>query len=376
MRIFHLLGISLLCGTIIGVGVFSLPYAFLKFGPLVSIFYLFLVFILVLFSHLFFGEIILRTPQKVRIPGYAEIYLGKKAKKFLLFLNFLNCPLLFSCYLIFGANFLSFLFGKSYFISLIILWFFLNGILILGFRPIAYFELFMLLFFGVLLISFIFISLPKFNSSNLWGFHLENIFFPYGVFLFSLLGTAGIPLVVESLKDEKKEIKKVIFWGTFLPFLFYIIFSLIVIGVCGKETSEESLFSLAQKIGKKGVLLGCLFGILSSTTSYVAIGRYFEELLVFDVKLKKKYALFLVIFLSLAVFLFNKKSFIFLISLIGGIFSSIENIFLVFIFKKARKKGKRHPEFEIKNPSFLPYVLLFSFLLGLLFEIKNLLAKI
>ena len=46
MKISYLLGISLLCGTIIGVGVFSLPYAFLKFGPLASVFYLFLVFIL------------------------------------------------------------------------------------------------------------------------------------------------------------------------------------------------------------------------------------------------------------------------------------------------------------------------------------------
>ena len=74
------LALSTLVGTIVGAGIFGIPFAMLKSGIVPGLFYLFLLGAIICLLHLFFGEVCLRTSGKHRLVGYANIYLGKWGK--------------------------------------------------------------------------------------------------------------------------------------------------------------------------------------------------------------------------------------------------------------------------------------------------------
>src|SRR3989344_6158050 len=77
--------VATLVGTIIGAGVLAIPYSMKKAGFLTGLLILVVLSIVVLFLFLFVGEIVLRTKGNHQLTGYAEKYLGKKGKLFLMF---------------------------------------------------------------------------------------------------------------------------------------------------------------------------------------------------------------------------------------------------------------------------------------------------
>ena len=64
--------VAVLVGTIIGSGVFLLPYAAISSGILISNIWLVLLTILLVIVHLVFGEIVLRTRHIHSFAGYRE----------------------------------------------------------------------------------------------------------------------------------------------------------------------------------------------------------------------------------------------------------------------------------------------------------------
>ena len=65
-----------LCATIIGVGIFSLPFITSRVGLWAMLGYFFVLGTLVILIHLFFGELSLKTPDYKRLPGFARFHLG------------------------------------------------------------------------------------------------------------------------------------------------------------------------------------------------------------------------------------------------------------------------------------------------------------
>ena len=65
--------IATLSGTIIGAGLFALPYITLKVGFWMILAYFLLLGGVVILIHLFFGELALKTPDFKRLPGFAKI---------------------------------------------------------------------------------------------------------------------------------------------------------------------------------------------------------------------------------------------------------------------------------------------------------------
>ncbi len=85
--------------------------------------------------HLIFGEIILKTNQEMKLPGYAGHYLGKPVKKFLNFVSIFSSAFSLLIYIVLANKFLHILMGDNfnYFkpYTFILVWLVLNIFLFL-----------------------------------------------------------------------------------------------------------------------------------------------------------------------------------------------------------------------------------------------------
>jgi len=254
--------LAVFSGTIIGVGLFGLPYIALKAG-FISVFIYFLILIVfVIVFHRLLAEIVLNTEEIKYIPGYIGEYLGKGAKKISLIVSAVGIFGALLAYLIVGGEFLtsyfSFYFGGTNLIYTLCYFIFGAILIFFGAKTVAKIEILMLaIFVAISLILFI-KAAPFINLENLKGFNLANIALPYGVILFSLWGLSVVPELEKLVLGDKEQMKKVINWGIIIAGIFYLIFIIAVLGVSGENTSKEALAGLFKIIGDGVVRLGLI----------------------------------------------------------------------------------------------------------------------
>jgi len=364
--------LSILIGTIVGAGIFGIPYVIAKSGIIPGFFYFFVLGGVVLLIHLFFGEIVLRTKGKQRLIGYSQKYLGKWGKLLITIAVILGITGALLAYLILAGDFLEILFSPytnltSFYFSLIF-GVVLSYFIFRGIKLIAPTELFTnLLFFLVIFIIFS-LCLPKINLSNLSFFNLPNIFLPYGIILFSLIGWSAIPEIVEILKtaEEKKSLKKILILGTIIVIAFYILFTIGIIGISGGETSADVLSGLIPFLGGKIIFFGALAGLVTLADSFLILGLYLRNTFIYDFKISKNLAFLIVCGMPLILFLIGFRSFIGTIGFVGTVLGVIEGIIIILIFKKAKTMSNRQPEYSLKVPPVLLYFLMAIFILGVI----------
>src|SRR4030042_3093754 len=250
--------ISVLSGTIIGVGLFSLPYITLKVGIFVMLGYFFILGALVIILHLFYGELSLKTPDFKRLPGFAKIYLGNWGEIIAYISTILGLLGAILAYLIVGGEFLGnllspFFGGDALFYTL--LYFTLGAILIFfGSKAVAKIEFWGLILFFIVLIIIFLRSRPFLNTENLsYSLNLNNLFLPYGAIIFSLWGATLIPEVEEMLGKRKDLLKKIIPIAILIPILVYFFFIYVILGITGSQTTEFALTGLRNFLGNEVV---------------------------------------------------------------------------------------------------------------------------
>lgn len=367
-----LYAIATLVGTIVGVGIFGIPYAISQSGFLIGVIFLIGLGFILLILHLFYGEVVSRTKEKHRLAGYAGKYLGKYGKVVVGISIILSAYGALLAYIIIGGEFLRAIFPNLFSDSPVIfsLVFFipLSLVVLKDLKLVAVGEflmtIFLLVIFGVILAM----SFTKINYQNFIYLDLRNLFFPYGVILFALAGSAAIPEIKDILKEEKKY-KKVIIIGTLIPVILYILFSFAVIGVSGNLVSKEAVLGLGEFLGKGAVIAGSIFGIFAVATSFLILGIFLKKTFWYDYKINKNLSWVLACFVPLAGFLLNFRDFIAVIGAVGAIFGGLEGIFIVLIYQRAKKLGDRTPIYSLKVPKFLSYAIMIVFAVGVIYKI-------
>ncbi|MCD6442029.1 hypothetical protein J7L24_00555 [bacterium] len=364
---------SILIGTIVGAGIFGLPYAFSKVGFIPSIFYLLFLGIVFLITKFCYAEVILRTKDDMEMSGYVRRYLGKNWQILITVSLILGIFSALIAYTIGVGQLLhailgSVLGGNQVFWSLCF-WTLASILVFKGIGIISKVELFMA--FGLITIVLIVfgMSYSYIDINNLKSFHPENLFFPYGAVLFALGGATAIPTMRRILGNNVKLLKKAIILGLSIPILIYILFSLTVIGVNGESVSETAITGLAKATNNGILLIGGIFGVLAMTTSFLALGHILRELFQRDYKIPKFSAWALTVFIPLIVFLLGLRSFIVVISFAGGILSGIQGIALINSYYRARKSGDRKPEFSFNLAKPIAYVIYAAFLFGIVYQL-------
>lgn len=366
MRKDFLFALSTLIGLTIGAGIFAIPYSISKSGITAGLFYFFVLGGMVTIFHLFFGEIILRTKGRKRLVGYAEKYLGGKAKFLISITTLIGTSGVLLAYLILGGNLFknifSFLGIDAYHFSLIF-WFFLTIFVSFGMKLIGFFEVFTnFLFFSIIFITF-FLSLPKINLSNIPPFSLPEVFLPYGIILFSFIAWEAIPEAIEIL-NEKKNLKKVIIFNTLLVGLIYFLFSISVIGLSGKETSQDALSGLTPFLGQKLIAFLSFAALITIADSFLVLAVFLENTFIFDFKISKPLSFCLTSLLPLFLFLSGLRNFVKIVGFLGTFLGLINGLIIILIYKKAKILGDREPEYNLKLPNLVFYLLIAILILG------------
>ena len=364
---------SILTGTIVGVGLFSLPFIAARVGIWVMLLYFLILGTVVILIGLSYGEVALRTKGLRRLPGYAEKYLGPSAKKIAFVSNGFGLTGVILAYIIIGGNFLGILAkplfgGGSLFYTLA---FFTAGAVLIyfGVKSIARVEFFLLILLFVALGLIFNRGFDLIEIKNLFVFDPKYLFLPYGAILFSLSGSSLIPEIKEILKDSPKKLKSVIISAILVSAFICLAFIFLILGITGQETSSEAIAGLKKTFNNGVVEVALIFGILTVFTSFITLGLTLKKILWYDLKLKKNLAWVLACFGPLALFLMGFDDFISIISLTGGVFLGIDVILIVLIYLKAKTKGDLIPAYNLNLPRILAYFLILFFIVGAIYEI-------
>ena len=354
--------IAVLSGTIIGVGIFSLPYITSKVGFWVMAGFFLVLGSLVILIHLFFGELAVKTPDYKRLPGFAKFHLGNWGEKVAYTSTILGTFGAILAYLIVGGEFLANLFmpifgGDSFLWTFF--YFAIGAILIFcGIKVIAKVEFWGLILFFVILFVIFLRSFPQIKLGNLFPSpDFSHLFLPYGAVLFSLWAGDLIPEVEEMVGDKKELLKKIIPISILIPIFVYLFFVYLILGITGRQTTELALTGLRNFLGPGLFSLGLFFGVLATFTSFISLGLTLRKVFWYDLKIEKNFAWAITCFTPLILFLIGIKSFIPVISFVGGIMLGIDGILILLMYRK------------ISQRKFLIYPLLLIFLIGITYEI-------
>lgn len=359
--------LSILIGCTIGAGILGIPYVASESGPLTTIANIFLVCFLVTIVTLFLGEIYLRTKGNHQLIGLVEKYFGKRGRLLfsLVFFFELYCALI--AYIIGSGQALTAIFNTNPVINSLIFYIIFSILLYFGLKLFAEAEVFLTVGMFFVIIFLTVISFQFINIQNFTGFQLGKFYLPFGVVLFATMGVWSVSEMKQELKD-KKLLKKAIILGVAISSIVYIIFTAVVLGVTGKETTEIATLGLKQ-LGTFPFYISNLFAVFTMSTSFLALGYSLKDSLKFDFKLKNSMAWLLTISLPLIVFLLKITTFIQLLSIAGVFGSGITLIVIILMHKKAVKNYERKPEYKMPSSNLFYLFLILIIIFAIIYEL-------
>ncbi len=366
--------IATLVGTTIGAGIMGIPYVVMKAGIIAGLIDLLVLSFVVLMINLYVGEVCLRTKKTHQLAGFAEHYLGKKGKFTMAIISLLGIVGALVAYIIGMGQVTEVIFGGNAFTNSLI--FFVVGATLIYFdlKAIEKAELYLNVF--VVLILFIIIGVCFFNFDSLnivsKEINVANLFVPYGVILFAMVGASAIPAMEKEMEFEKEKMKKAIIIGTFIPFIVYILFMIAVMGVTGLLTTEIATIGLGEKIGQSMILLGNLLPFFTMSTSFFILGLALKWMFHYDFKIKNFWAWILTCSIPLALFLAGANSFIGVIGITGAVAGGLEGIMIMLIAKKSKEHGDEEPLYNIGLSWIFVGAVIMLFVLGIISQFVKL----
>lgn len=358
---------GVLIGTIIGVGIFGLPFVIMKGGFFVSLFWFLVLVISLGLLYLLYSEIVLATREKHRLVGYVNLYLGRKFKFLAALVNIFNFWGAQLAYILIGGGFLYLLlkgflpFEKFYFQFFVFL--VMSFLIFFGIKTLKNLDFFLSFILVILIFSFFGFNFQKIHLENIL-IPTQNFFLPYGPILFALGGLSAIPELKDILQGKRKDFWKAIWLSQFFSALTIFLFIITVLGILGYRVTPDTFTGLKDFLND-GILLklGLLIGILAILTSYLVIGVNLTHVFQFDFNIPHLFSWLLATFPPFLFFWLGWQNFIQVIDFVGRIFGSLEGILVCIVFLKLF--SMRRVYFKSKIWVGIGIILIILFSLGL-----------
>lgn len=360
--------IGVIGGMIIGSGMFALPYAVNVSGAIWGMVTAVVALIAVLGIHLAYGEVVLNTEERHRLPGYARYYFGRGVGRLSAVLQVIGFNIALLIYAELAGIFLDILFGGGNFLWTMV--FFVGVSLILFFQNIERIGFINFILAIPLILITVLISLLAYRSGSAGNIPLYGTdkFFSFGIFVFALAGLSVIADAKEIFKGEAAaKLRSAVIWGTVLPFILYILFIFGILSAVDGAASQDAISGLSGILGEGVVKLGAIVGILAVFTSFLALGFDVKQIYELDLKIPKFASWAILISLPLGLYLSGADDIVKLISIAGGVFVAFDGLIVIFILRKLRSMGR---QIRILPDGALPQLFLgATLILGIIYEL-------
>jgi tyrosine-specific transport protein len=330
-------GALLVSGTAIGAGMLALPIATGIGGFLPALVMYILCWLFMAATGLLLLEVCLWMPKDANIVSMASHLLGRKGKmiSWVLYLFLFYC--LTIAYVAGGGGFVSALFQGfvSNQVGIVLFTLIFAPIVYIGTRAVDRVNMFLMIGLGVSYFAFVFLGTKHVQWSFLafqnWPVSLLAL--PVIFTSFSYQGI--IPSLTSYMQNHAKMVRKAIWIGTALPFVIYVIWEFLILGIVPIE-GEHGL-SAAKALGQNAVYplkhfvqspwiyaIGQAFAFFALTTSFLGVTLGLLDFLADGLKIKKegkkKLALCLLVFFPpLIIALSHPDIFISALTYAGGI---------------------------------------------------------
>ncbi len=336
--------VLILSGMIIGVGMFGIPFSFVASGFWLGALELIILTGVILLLHLFYGEIVLKTSEYHRMPGYVRVYLGRWPAMLSWGSALFGILGTLLAYILVGSIFLDGIFQNFWPGSSEIFWaLFMAGagavIIFFPLRKAATVNGVLTALLIVFILFLIIALFPKVSFANLGGANFREVFTPYGVLLFALSGGVVIPDLISFLGKDRARARAAITLGTIIPALLYFFFALTIAGVLGNQVSEEAIRGLLPVMGKNVVIFGNIIGFLAVFTSFVVLLSSFRALLHLDLGMPKFISWAAASFSPPALYFLGFHSFIAVIGVVGAIAVGIDSLLIIASYHALRARA-------------------------------------
>lgn len=324
--------ILLVSGTTIGAGMLALPVTTGLAGFLPSLLIMTAIWLFMMLTAFYFLEVNLRMKGESNFISMMHKTLGRPGEivswiTYLLLLYALTAAYLLGCSQILN-DFLSPLFSSPVppWIWPVAIFIFFGIFVYLGTEVADFLNRFMMIGLVVAYFTIIFLGWHHINPSMLahrnWSFLLPSVSVVLTTFGYHII----IPTLTTYLEHDGKLLKRAIFIGSLIPFVIYVVWQLLVMGVVPVQ-GEQSLslafesglqitFFLKQLLGSPwvGIAVRC-FAFFAIVTSLLGVSLSLTDFLADGLKIKKthlgKFFLIMLTFLPPLMFaLFYPKGFI------------------------------------------------------------------
>ncbi len=132
---------------------------------------------------------------------------------------------------------------------------------------------------------------------------------------------------------------------------------MLIVGIMGEKTTESALVGLQEFLGDGITALALFFGLLTTFTSFVALGLTLKKIFWYDLKIKENASWFITCFIPLGLFVGGFDDFVKVLALVGGILLAVDGIMISLMYQKVVPFKKR----IITYPVILALVLGFGY---------------
>jgi tyrosine-specific transport protein len=324
--------ILLVSGTTIGAGMLALPVTTGQAGFLPSLLIMTLIWLFMMLTAFYFLEVNLRIKEESNFISMMHKTLGRPGEVISWITYLLLLYALTSAYLLGCSQILIDIFGALFALSLphsvwpVAIFIFFAIFVYLGTEIADVLNRFMMAglvmaYVTLIVLGYSRVQLPMLTHIN-WGFLLPSISVVLTTFGYHII----IPTLTTYLEHDSKLLKKAIFIGSLIPFLIYILWQMLVMGVVPvfgekslTEAQEKGLqvtFFLKELLASPIVGIAVrFFAFFAIVTSLLGVSLSLTDFLSDGLKIKKthlgKFFLILLTFLPPLFFaLFYPKGFI------------------------------------------------------------------
>lgn len=331
-----------LVGSVIGVGIFGLPFVFAQAGIGIALIHLVVLAVVNGTLLLVYADIIRNTKGNPRLTGLVRRYLGNGWSHLATVSLFGGSWGALVAYIIVGGEFLHALFapliGGGLFTYQMVFYAGCALLVIGGIGFISRLEVAFVMTLLAMLALIMIGSVPHVDVSNFAHVDTENWFLPFGVVLFAFGGIAAVPEMAHVLGRQKgRYLRPAIITGMVVVSIVYLLFSSIVTGVTGTNTTDEAILGLGAAVGDWALVLGAMIGLFSVFTSFLILAVSIMDTMIYDYKWRYLQGWALSVTVPLVIFLLGARSFIGVIGFTGGVLGSFIGLLVLYTYTKAKK---------------------------------------